>query len=140
MRRLAQVSRVRAEFRSTGIKKGTVTALSRRCHATVTSSPNAVQSETAGKVKENDPDLAMPTPLSMGFDIKYHPAKEGIPSAGQPRRPLAVLAGWMGAKERQLKPYMQFYHKRGIDTLSFAVGPKHILFPQNATKQMQQVW
>jgi hypothetical protein len=75
----------------------------------------------------------------MGFNIKYHPAKEGIPGAGAPRRPLAILAGWMGAKERQLKPYMQFYHKRGVDTLSFAVGPKHILFPQHATDQMQEV-
>ena len=72
-----------------------------------------------------DKDLAMPTPLSIGFDVKYH--KSDAITTGP--RPLCIVAGWMGAKERQLKPYLSFYHKRGIDTLSFAVGPNHVLFP-----------
>lgn len=49
------------------------------------------------------------------------------------------MAGWMGAKERQMKPYLSFYHDKGIDTLSFAVGPNHVLFPNEAKKQMNSV-
>jgi alpha-beta hydrolase superfamily lysophospholipase len=45
----------------------------------------------------------------------------------------------MGAKERQLKPYLNFYHSHGIDTLSFAVGPNHVLFPKTAMSHMMKV-
>lgn len=40
---------------------------------------------------------------------------------------------------RQLKPYQAFYHERGIDTLSFAVGPNHVLSPASAMEQMRNV-
>lgn len=34
---------------------------------------------------------------------------------------------------------LKFYHSRGIDTLSFAVGPNHVLFPATAMDQMVRV-
>lgn len=81
-------------------------------------------------------DARMPTPLSLGYDMKYHPAPG---NAGSSPRPLVVIAGWMGAKERQMKPYLSFYHERNIDTISFAVGPNHVLFPAKAMEQMEAV-
>lgn len=45
----------------------------------------------------------------------------------------------MGAKERQMKPYLSFYHEHNIDTISFAVGPHHVLFPSQAEKHMEVV-
>jgi hypothetical protein len=83
-------------------------------------------------------DIQMPTPLSLGFDIKYQPAHHRSLHNGD-ERSLVVVAGWMGAKERQLKPYLNFYHSHGIDTLSFAVGPNHVLFPNTAEKHMIRV-
>lgn len=78
--------------------------------------------------------MEMPTPLSVGFNMKYQQAND---LGG--KRPLVIIAGWMGAKERQLNPYISFYHKRNIDTLSFAVGPKHVLFPSDSKEQMEKV-
>lgn len=54
-------------------------------------------------------------------------------------RPVVVVAGWMGAKEKQLKPYLEFYHKRNIDTIYFSVGPHHVLFPQKGLDQMNAI-
>ena len=81
-------------------------------------------------------DTRMPTPLSLGYDMKYHaaPGNHGLGA-----RPIVVIAGWMGAKERQMKPYLNFYHERNIDTISFAVGPNHVLFPHKAMQQMEAV-
>lgn len=45
----------------------------------------------------------------------------------------------MGAKDSQLKSYLSFYHQHGYDTLSFAVGPKHVLFPDDAMSFMNSV-
>jgi hypothetical protein len=45
----------------------------------------------------------------------------------------------MGAKDSQMKPYLKYYHSRGFDTLSFAVGPMHVLFPDKAKSQMNTV-
>jgi hypothetical protein len=45
----------------------------------------------------------------------------------------------MGAKDSQLKSYLSFYHQHGYDTLSFAVGPKHVLFPDDAMSTMNNV-
>ena len=45
----------------------------------------------------------------------------------------------MGAKDSQLKSYLGFYHSHGYDTLSFAVGPRHVLFPTEAFKFMENV-
>ena len=78
----------------------------------------------------------MPTPRSLGFDMKYQRAAS---CDSDTQRPLVVVAGWMGAKERQLKPYLKFYHDRGIDTLSFAVGPHHVLIPSKSMQQMEAV-
>lgn len=78
-------------------------------------------------------DIGMPTPLSMGFDMKFQSA------GSSPSARVVVLAGWLGAKERQLKPYLSFYQQNGFDTLSFAVGPWHILYPDRAYKQMEKV-
>jgi hypothetical protein len=77
----------------------------------------------------------MPTPLSLGYDMRYHAA---LCEDDQPR-PLVVVAGWMGAKERQMRPYLDFYHERNMDTISFAVGPNHVLFPEQAMEQMESV-
>jgi hypothetical protein len=75
----------------------------------------------------------MPTPLSLGHGIQYHRSKDSN------QKSLAVVIGWMGAKQSQMKPYLAFYHKHGVDTLSFAVGPAHVLFPDKAMTQMQTV-
>jgi hypothetical protein len=76
----------------------------------------------------------MPTPLSVGFDLTFQAANDT-----SNKRPLAIVAGWLGAKPRQLRPYLEWYHAHDIDTLSFACGPQHILFPENAEKQMRKV-
>lgn len=67
--------------------------------------------------------------------MRYHSAN----CADDEPRPLVVIAGWMGAKERQMRPYLNFYHERGMDTISFAVGPNHVLFPEKAMEQMESV-
>ena len=54
-------------------------------------------------------------------------------------RPLAVVCGWLSSTERQLKPYLRWYHERGIDTLSFSVGPGHVLQPDTALEHMRRV-
>ena len=46
----------------------------------------------------------------------------------------------MGAKERQMKPYLNFYNENGIDTLSFAIGPSQVLFPNSSLKYMEKVY
>jgi hypothetical protein len=56
------------------------------------------------------------------------------------KKKLAIVIGWLGAKDQQMKTYLSYYHSHGFDTLSFAVGPRHIIFPQEATKHMQNVW
>jgi hypothetical protein len=38
-----------------------------------------------------------------------------------------------------MRPYLNFYHDRNIDTISFAVGPNHVLFPEKAMEQMEAV-
>ena len=86
--------------------------------------------------KAQDADIRMPTPLSDGFQLIYR--RSGKQDATK-KRPLVIIAGWMGAKERQLKPYQKFYHDRGYDTLSFAVGPRMVLQPKMAQKQMDEI-
>lgn len=82
--------------------------------------------------------INMPTPLSLGFEAKY--SKADPSNNKHPKhRHVAIVTGWLGAKERQLKPYLQFYHEKGIDTISFAVGPKQVLFPKYATDQVKNV-
>eukprot|EP01036_Dinobryon_divergens_P028536 gene28536-37494_t len=92
-------------------------------------------SSTAKREVIDSRDIQMPTPLSAGFDMKFQRAN----GKNDQKRPLVVIAGWMGAKERQLNPYISFYHSKNIDTLSFAVGPKHVLFPSDSKKQMEAV-
>lgn len=84
-------------------------------------------------------DIGMPTPLSVGFNMKYSVGCGGINVAGGEQRPLVVMAGWMGAKESQLKPYLKFYHEKNFDALYFAVGPKHVLSPDSAMEHMEFV-
>jgi hypothetical protein len=80
----------------------------------------------------------MPTARSLGFNIKYQ--QVGSSGSGDDeQRKVAVICGWMGAKERQLKVYQQFYQERGFDTLSFACGPQHVLRPHHAMKVMESV-
>ena len=52
---------------------------------------------------------------------------------------IAVVCGWMSATQRQLNPYLSWYHKHGIDTLSFSVGTSHVLNPKSATVHMERV-
>ena len=98
-------------------------------------------SHTRSRASESE--AAMPTPLSLGSNLTYHAALESQPHRvhmyKDSRRPLVVIAGWMGAKAHQLKTYQRFYHDRGCDTLSFAVGPQHVLFPDKAIAQMERV-
>ena len=99
---------------------------------------NSSASACAGaNASHKDKDVQMPTPLSDGFLLSYKRCDAAHTTAT--RRPLVIIAGWMGAKERQLKPYRNFYHERGYDTLSFAVGPKMVLQPDMAQKQMDEI-
>ncbi len=79
----------------------------------------------------------MPTPMSMGHGLQFHEGKHD--GNGKTTRPLAVVVGWMGAKPKQMKPYIEYYNSQGIDTLSFACGPGHVLFPKKAMEHMQNV-
>lgn len=54
-------------------------------------------------------------------------------------RPMAVVVGWMLSKDSQMKHYLSHYHKLGFDTLSFGVGPMHILRPEMGMEQMRHV-
>ena len=45
----------------------------------------------------------------------------------------------MFAHLKQMKAYADFYHKRNIDSLMFAVGPVHVLRPNTALNQMENV-
>ena len=94
----------------------------------------AISSKSKGEGIDSK-DIQMPTPLSAGFNMKFQKANGN----NNQKRPLVVIAVWMGAKERQLNPYISFYHSKNIDTLSFAVGPKHVLFPSDSKKQMEAV-
>ena len=78
----------------------------------------------------------MPTPRSMGHGLQLR----RVGSAdGSDNAPIVVVVGWMGAKESQLKNYVNFYNSHGISTLSFAVGPMHVLNPSRAMSHMQRV-
>jgi hypothetical protein len=81
-------------------------------------------------------DVQMPTPRSLGFSLQY---RENLAVQDHDKRTLVVVCGWMGAKESQLKSYIQFYHQQGFDTLSFACGPHHVLLPSQAMKVMEKV-
>ena len=94
-------------------------------------STSLVKCEAAAAEKEN---IAMPTPMSIGFETTYQKANE---SGG--KRPLVIVAGWLGAKPKQLKPYLNFYHERNMDTISFAVGPHHVLDPKKGMAQMEKL-
>lgn len=78
--------------------------------------------------------IQMPTPLSLGHGLQFHCA-----NTDETKKPIAVVVGWMGAKQSQMKPYLSFYHNVGIDTISFAVGPRHVLFPKSASAHMKNV-
>jgi len=53
--------------------------------------------------------------------------------------PLAVFCGWMGAKESQMRRYLSLWHERGCDTLSYAVGPQHVLMPTKGQAHMAEL-
>lgn len=85
-----------------------------------------------------DRDLVMPTPLSLGFDITLQRCSPEQKARAK-QRTVVVLCGWLGAKSRQLRVFSEFYHQRGFDVLSFAVGPKHVLLPKTALDLMEKV-
>lgn len=100
----------------------------------------ACSSHRARHAAATDPEAAMPTPLSLGHSLVYHAASMPHRLVGRgERRPVIVIGGWLGAKPHQLKAYQRFYHDRGCDTLSFAVGPQHVLLPDRATALMERV-
>jgi hypothetical protein len=76
----------------------------------------------------------MPTPLSLGFDISYQQVDKDKRSDK-----IVVLCGWMGAKPRQLRVFNEFYNSRKFDSITFAVGPQHVLRPHTALDQMERV-
>ena len=66
------------------------------------------------------------TPLSFGHDVVYKRA-DGDDDGGddgqhRKERPLAVLSGWMGARQHQLDKYASHYRSKGWDTVAFAAG------------------
>jgi hypothetical protein len=71
--------------------------------------------------------------------IHMHISEKNDSNKIRNNKTLVVVAGWMGAKEKQLKPYVSFYNKNGIDVISFSVGPMHILKPESATTQMRNI-
>ncbi len=75
----------------------------------------------------------MPTPRSLGFDVSYQQCQH------KDSKKLAVVCGWMGAKPKQMKPYVNFYLNRGYNVISYAVGPMHVLKPESATEMMDRV-
>lgn len=79
----------------------------------------------------------MPTARSLGFEMKLRQSEDTHKKEGG--RKLAIICGWMGAKDRQLRVYQEFYHKKNFDTLSFACGPQHIMLPSHASKTMASV-
>lgn len=81
----------------------------------------------------NDKDIRMPTPLSFGFDMKFHKLNN---NEDQNPKKIVIISGWLGAKENQLKPYLQYYHKNGFDSISFAVGPRDVLLPSVQNNQI----
>ena len=93
---------------------------------------------SAPKFIDKNENISMPTPLSVGFNLMYQPVKK-TPNNHDDVTTVAIVTGWMGAKQKQLKPYLTFYHDKGINTLSFAIGPKQVLFPQSASDQMETV-
>lgn len=95
--------------------------------------PNTM-SQRCVRTLSSKESIVMPTPLSLGHGLQYHKSDKGGSD-----RPLAVVTGWMGAKANQMKPYLHFYHKHGIDTISHAVGPAHVLFPERAAEHMDRV-
>jgi len=73
----------------------------------------------------------------IGENLMFHSSDGADSSDGD--RPVAVVTGWMGSKTSQLKPYIRYYNDKGMDAISLAVGPAHILFPHKAQEQMEQV-
>jgi hypothetical protein len=81
--------------------------------------------------------------VSLPEGIKHHKIvnyRSNAASNDQTKKKLAVVIGWLGAKDYQLKSYLSFYHHHGFDTLSFAIGPRHIIAPDEAIKHMENVW
>ena len=54
-------------------------------------------------------------------------------------RTVVVITGWLWSKTSQLKPYVNYYAGHGMDVLTIAVSPKHILIPDQGLKQMEDV-
>jgi hypothetical protein len=75
------------------------------------------------------------TRLSLGHGVTINTLEpeEGV------ARPIVVIAGWLGARERQLRVFREFYHDRGCDTLTFAAGPLEVLMPSRGEKLMRHV-
>jgi hypothetical protein len=73
---------------------------------------------------------------AFGFSLIY--SESNIRNPTEKKR-LAVISGWMGAKPNQLKPYINYYHSRGIDTLSFGIKPIHLLFPNRSKNAISKV-
>ena len=81
---------------------------------------------------------SIPKILNVSKDqtLNYRPN----PLKEQDSKKLVVMIGWLGAKDSQMKTYLSYYHSHGFDTLSFAVGPRHVIFPHDAMKHMENVW
>lgn len=52
---------------------------------------------------------------------------------------LVIFCGWMSSTDRQLKNYLEYYHRKGIDTLQFSVGTSHVFNPGEGKKHMEYV-
>ena len=52
---------------------------------------------------------------------------------------LVIFCGWMSSTDRQLKRYLDYYHRNGIHTLQFSVGTSHVFNPGAGTKHMEYI-
>lgn len=92
---------------------------------------------TAAQTAQPISAAQMPTPRSVGHGLQFRRVEKA--EGEEDNSPVVVVVGWMGAKESQLKNYVNFYNSNGVHSLSFAVGPGHVLSPTKAMDFMKNV-
>tara|TARA_B110000208_G_scaffold157029_1_gene190586 strand:+ start:49 stop:987 length:939 start_codon:yes stop_codon:yes gene_type:complete len=87
------------------------------------------------------PPRAATTKLSLGHGLTLRTPTAAAAAAAAPEegRPIAIVAGWLGARERQLRRFSDFYSERGYDVVTFAAGPFDVLMPSRGDRLMRHV-